>query len=248
MTIYLPELGPDCFDFPSPFEALQDPNGLLAFGGDLNPKRILNAYRHGVFPWFGPNEPLLWWSPAPRAVFVPTQFTPSRSLKKFQKKAQYRITINAATEQVINYCSSTRPAEETWLNQDMRRAYIALSKQGHCHSVEVWDEDTLVGGLYGLSIGTLFCGESMFSLKTNASKIALWYFCQHFMRHGGTLIDCQVMNPHLESLGAIELTRETFIENLHQRREVAMDKGCYHRQEIKVSHSTTSIKREEASK
>ncbi|MGF1779372.1 leucyl/phenylalanyl-tRNA--protein transferase [Vibrio nomapromontoriensis] len=235
MTIYLPELSNTDFDFPSPFEALEDPNGLLAFGGDLNPERILNGYHHGVFPWFGPNEPLLWWSPAPRAVFIPDLFKPSRSLRKYQKKMQYRVTINMATEQVIKYCSSTRPAQETWLNQDMCDAYIALAEQGHCQSVEVWQDDTLVGGLYGLSVGTVFCGESMFSLQPNASKVALWYFCQHFVKHGGTLIDCQVMNPHLESLGAIELTREVFIDSLHQRREASMLKDCYTQQDITVT-------------
>ncbi len=193
MAIYLTELD-DSFAFPSPYEALHDPNGLLAFGGDLNPQRILTGYHQGIFPWYGPGEPILWWSPSPRAVFDPATFTPSKSLKKFQRKQQYKVTLNNATEHVIELCASTRPAEETWLNPEMQASYIALAKQGHCHSVEVWHDDQLVGGLYGISVGQLFCGESMFSLKDNASKVALWYLCEHLASNQGQLIDCQVMN------------------------------------------------------
>ncbi|WP_240206149.1 leucyl/phenylalanyl-tRNA--protein transferase [Vibrio sp. CyArs1] len=232
MTIYLTELDSNDFTFPSPFEALDEPNGLLAFGGDLNPQRLLSAYQHGVFPWFGPNEPLLWWSPAPRAVFDPSLFRPSKSLRKFQRKTNYRVTMNTCTSQVIEYCASTRPIEETWLNEDMRSAYGELAKKGHCHSVEVWNHNALVGGLYGLSIGQVFCGESMFSLETNASKTALWYFCHHFKNHGGKLIDCQVMNPHLNSLGAQELTREQFIAALHNLREQTVQDSCFSQQEL----------------
>ncbi|MFC5078084.1 Leucyl/phenylalanyl-tRNA--protein transferase [Vibrio thalassae] len=232
MTIYLTELDSNDFAFPSPFEALDEPNGLLAFGGDLNPQRLLSAYQHGVFPWFGPNEPLLWWSPAPRAVFDPLLFRPSKSLRKFQRKANYRVTLNTCTSDVIGYCASTRSKEETWLNEDMRTAYNELAKQGYCHSVEVWRDDHLIGGLYGLSIGQVFCGESMFSLETNASKIALWYFCHHFKTHGGKLIDCQVMNPHLDSLGAEELTREQFINTLHELRDLTVLDSCFVKQEL----------------
>lgn len=226
MTIYLTELD-DSHSFPSPYEALSDPNGLLAFGGDLNPERILNGYHQGIFPWYGPGEPILWWSPSPRAVFDPLSFKPSKSLKKFQRKQQYKVTLNNATERVIQLCSSTRPAEETWLNEDMQTSYIELAKHGHCHSVEVWHEDQLVGGLYGISVGQLFCGESMFSLKDNASKIALWYLCDHLASNQGQLIDCQVMNSHLASLGAFELERDDFVQKLLSLRGKNTDLGTF---------------------
>ncbi|KOE82640.1 leucyl/phenylalanyl-tRNA--protein transferase [Vibrio alginolyticus] len=227
MTIYLPQLELDDFSFPSPYEALQEPNGLLAFGGDLQPQRIYSAYRQGIFPWYGPGEPILWWSPSPRAVFDPKSFTPARSVKKFQKKHNYKISINHATQDIITQCAKLRPADQTWLNSDMRKSYLELSKLGLCHSVEVWDDSELIGGLYGIQVGRLFCGESMFSIKTNASKIALWYFCQHFQLHGGQLIDCQVMNPHLLSLGAVELQRDDFLKSLLSFRDESLDKCCF---------------------
>ena len=230
MALYLTEINSDELWFPSPFEALADPNGLLAFGGDLHPDRVLLAYQNGIFPWYGPGEPILWWSPSPRAVFTPKTFQPAKSLKKFQRKQQYKVSIDHATERVIDFCASTRHEDETWLNEDMRAAYKQLARAGHCHSVEVWHDDELVGGLYGLSIGKLFCGESMFSLKTNASKIALWYFCEHFQRHGGELIDCQVMNPHLASLGAVELHREDFMQRLLSFKSQQVVEGCFDKQ------------------
>lgn len=230
MALYLTEINSDELWFPSPFEALADPNGLLAFGGDLHPDRLLLAYQNGIFPWYGPGEPILWWSPSPRAVFTPKTFQPAKSLKKFQRKQQYRVSIDHATERVIDFCASTRHEDETWLNEDMRAAYKQLARAGHCHSVEVWHDGELVGGLYGLSIGKLFCGESMFSLKTNASKIALWYFCEHFQMHGGELIDCQVMNPHLASLGAVELHREDFMQRLLSFKSQQVVEGCFDKQ------------------
>lgn len=141
MTIYLTELDTTSIEFPSPFNALDEPNGLLAFGGDLSPMRILNAYSQGIFPWYGPGEPILWWSPAPRAIFNPKTFKPSKSLKKFQRKHNYRVSINQATDRVIGYCSSLRSEEETWLNNDMQLAYRELASLGFCHSVEVWQGD-----------------------------------------------------------------------------------------------------------
>ncbi|CAM2950815.1 leucyl/phenylalanyl-tRNA--protein transferase [Vibrio neptunius] len=219
MAIYLTELDENKLWFPSPYEALSDPNGLLAFGGDLSPDRLLLAYQNGIFPWYGPGEPLLWWSPSPRAVFDPKTFKPAKSLKKFQRKHKYRISINLATESVIDRCASMRPEHETWLNHEMRSAYKRMASLGHCHSVEVWSNDELIGGLYGLSIGQVFCGESMFSQQTNASKIALWYFCEHFKAMNGKLIDCQVMNPHLKSLGAQELERDEFMQSLLSLRQ-----------------------------
>jgi len=203
---------------------------LLAFGGDLNPERIYSAYQNGIFPWYGPGEPILWWSPSPRAVFDPKTFKPAKSVKKFQRKHQYLVSINHATKQVIDMCASTRTPEQTWIHPEMREAYGKLSEQGLCHSVEVWMKDQLVGGLYGIQMGRLFCGESMFSTQTNASKIALWYFCDHFSKHGGELIDCQVMNPHLASLGAVELPRDEFMKSLLSYRESSVEETCFKRQ------------------
>lgn len=227
MTIYLTELHTDDFSFPSPYEALSHPNGLLAFGGDLNPERLYAGYQQGIFPWYGLDEPILWWSPSPRAVIYPKTFKPAQSLKKFQRKQQYRISLNNATEEVIRLCAATRSKEETWLNEAMRQAYGQLAQQGRCHSVEVWHGEELVGGLYGVSVGQLFCGESMFSLATNASKIALWYFCHHFSQHHGQLIDCQVMNPHLQSLGATSLERDAFLHALQTEQTQRVTDGCF---------------------
>ncbi len=234
MTIYLTELD-NTFNFPSPYKALNDPNGLLAFGGDLDPMRILSGYHQGIFPWYGPGEPILWWSPSPRAVFDPLTFKPSKSLKKFQRKHNYKVTLNHDTERVIRLCSSTRPASETWLNEDMQNAYIELANQGYCHSVEVWDEDELIGGLYGISVGSLFCGESMFSLKDNASKIALWSLCHHLKANQGQLIDCQIMNPHLASLGAFELERDVFMQKLLSLREKPTSPNTFEPQVLRNS-------------
>lgn len=230
MAIYLTELAADSFDFPSPYAALEHPNGLLAYGGDLQPKRVLSAYHHGIFPWYGPGEPLLWWSPSPRAVFDPKTFTPAKSVKKFQRKHAYQISLNYATSRVIDLCAAVRPAEQTWLNKEMRATYKVLAEQGHAHSVEVWQNHQLIGGLYGIQVGQLFCGESMFSLSNNASKIALWAFCQHFTQHQGQLIDCQVMNPHLQSLGAIELSRDHFIDSLLTLQKVPVSESCFQSQ------------------
>lgn len=232
MALYLTELDTDELWFPSPYEALSDPNGLLALGGDLQPERLLLAYQSGIFPWYSPGEPILWWSPSPRAVFDPKTFKPAKSLKKFQRKHQYTVTINHATESVIDHCASTRSIEETWLTDEMRLAYKRLAQQGDCHSVEVWDKGELIGGLYGVAVGQIFCGESMFSLKTNASKIALWYFCQHFQSHHGQLIDCQVMNPHLASLGAYELPRADFLQTLLSFKSHCVLENCYAKQRL----------------
>lgn len=230
MTLYLTELDSNEIWFPPNSEALSEPNGLIAYGGDLSTERLLFAYQNGIFPWYGPGEPILWWTPTPRAVFDPKTFKPSKSLRKFQKKTQYRVSINLSTDEVIDYCASTRCDEETWLNEDMRSAYKSLAKKGLCHSVEVWDNNALIGGLYGISVGRIFCGESMFSLKTNASKIALWYFCKHFSTHMGQVIDCQVMNDHLLSLGAIELEREIFMQKLLLFKEKNLPESCFEQQ------------------
>lgn len=234
MTFYLHQLDADDLTFPDPSLALEEPNGLLAFGGDLSPNRLINAYKNGIFPWFSAGEPILWWSPAPRAVFDPKTFKPAKSLVKFQRKHGYRISINMATERIIRLCASSRPESETWITDEMQDAYVALANQGRCHSVEVWQEDELIGGLYGVEVGSVFCGESMVSLKTNASKIALWFFCLHFIKHHGSLIDCQIMNPHLESLGAIEIERSEFRSALTKGKKQTLSRECYQPQFLKI--------------
>lgn len=234
MAIYLPELDPENTFFPKPETALDEPNGLLAFGGDLQPARLLAAYRQGIFPWYSNGEPILWWSPAPRAIFLPNEFKPSKSLRKFYRKSGYQITLNNACHDVIRQCADCRSPEETWITEDMIQAYQTMNNLGHCHSVEVWHQDKLVGGFYGLQIGSVFCGESMFSLADNASKIALWFFCRHFSDQGGTLIDCQVMNNHLESLGALEIPRAPFMQQLHQQRAAIIKPNSFVPQTLKI--------------
>lgn len=216
----LPLLDLSDTEFPPIEIAQQDPDGLLAWGGNLSPQRLINAYRSGIFPWYSIDDPILWWSPSERGVFYPQKFKPSRSLRKFQRKTQYQITFNQVTSQVINLCASTRSDEETWITHEMIDAYVHLAELGWCHSVEVWHKNKLVGGLYGLIIGGIFCGESMFSLADNASKVALWWLCENFATVGGKLIDCQMMNPHLASLGAEPLPRSEFKHLLQQWRDL----------------------------
>nr|WP_086938007.1 leucyl/phenylalanyl-tRNA--protein transferase [Thaumasiovibrio occultus] len=234
MALYLPELSPTSLQFPHPTQALTEPNGLLAFGGDLSPERLIAAYRQGIFPWFSLGEPILWWSPAPRTVFICEQYAPSRSTRRFQNKHNYRVTINYAFDQVIDLCADTRGIEETWISAEMKTAYKQLHQLGHAHSVEVWKDEQLVGGMYGIGIGQLFCGESMFSLADNASKIALWYFNQHFVRCGGQLLDCQVMNPHLASLGAVKIDQAAFLDAIAQLQAMPLADHCFKKQVLSL--------------
>lgn len=215
--MWLHALSAENTDFPPTDSALTEPNGLLAFGGDLSVERLLNAYQHGIFPWFNPGEPILWWSPDPRAVFFPAQLQPNRSMRKWLKKSPFRITVNHAFRDVIHHCADVRSGE-TWISAQIQAAYVRLHHLGVAHSIEVWQSDTLVGGLYGLALGQVFCGESMFSLQTNASKTALLTFNQAFYQAGGALIDCQVMNPHLASLGAVSLPRCDFLHLLTEHQ------------------------------
>ena len=199
--------------FPSPEAALREPNGLLALGGDLSPARLLMAYQQGIFPWFSPGDPILWWSPDPRAVLWPEQFHLSRSMKRFHKSSPYRVTLNHAFDRVIRHCAEERD-EGTWITESIIQAYLQLHELGYAHSVEVWRDGELVGGMYGVAQGALFCGESMFSRAENASKTALLVFCAAFMESGGSLIDCQVINNHTASLGAVEIPRKAYLEQL----------------------------------
>lgn len=218
MAIRLPWLDAS-LSFPSPLNALKDPEGLLAAGGDLSPERLLNAYRHGIFPWYSADDPILWWSPNPRCVMYPDQFAPSRSLKKSLKKHDWLITVDQAFPAVILACAAPRPyADETWIRPEVIAGYCTLHQQGHAHSIEVWCQGALVGGLYGVEVGSLFCGESMFSTQTDASKIAYWALTQIGIAARWRLIDAQFENPHLMSLGAQLITRDVYLHNLNDAK------------------------------
>ncbi|EKE79840.1 leucyl/phenylalanyl-tRNA--protein transferase [Idiomarina xiamenensis] len=233
MIIQLPA---NDFTFPPPASALREPNGLLAVGGDLRPQRLIAAYEQGIFPWFGEQDPILWWSPDPRAVFDPAQIHASRSLRKQIRQSHYRCTINHAFSEVINACAEVRAAAEgTWINANIIEAFCALHSLGYAHSVEIWDDTALVGGLYGVSIGSLFCGESMFHRRDDASKMALTSFAAHFLTHGGRLIDCQIENPHLLSLGASQMPRQRFLQILHIARHEKLDHGMWLPQSIALT-------------
>ncbi|WP_082190092.1 leucyl/phenylalanyl-tRNA--protein transferase [Frateuria defendens] len=199
--------------FPDPEQALDDPNGLLAFGGDLSPRRLLAAYRRGIFPWFGEHEPLLWWSPDPRCVFRTDRLRPNRSLRRRLAGKPWSITVDRAFRAVVEACAAPRPGQAgTWIVPSMLEAYAALHELGHAHSVEVWDGTRLVGGIYGVAVGRLFCGESMFSHESGGSKLALCALAALLRRWGFPLIDAQVSNPHLLMLGAEEVPRRAFLD------------------------------------
>ncbi len=208
-------LTPD-LDFPSVEHALKEPNGLLAAGGDLSPQRLLAAYRRGIFPWYSPGEPILWWSPDPRMVLFPGEIRITRSLAKTLRNADYSVRLDSAFGRVIAACAST-PREGqngTWITAEMQAAYARLHALGHAHSVETWQGGRLVGGLYGVAIGRAFCGESMFSHVTDASKIALVHLCRYLASHGFGIIDCQMETPHLTSLGAHPMPRDDYLDRV----------------------------------
>lgn len=197
--------------FPDVALAEREPNGLLAVGGDLSPTRLLNAYRQGIFPWFNPGDPILWWSPDPRTVLPPDRVHISRSLAKTLRRNTFQVSLNRAFPQVITACAGPRrQGDGTWLVPMMVRAYQRLHGAGWAHSVEVWREGTLVGGLYGVALGRVFFGESMFSRVSDASKVALVHLCQLMEARGFGLIDCQMATEHLMHMGAIQIPRAEF--------------------------------------
>ncbi|MGQ0501109.1 MAG: leucyl/phenylalanyl-tRNA--protein transferase [Panacagrimonas sp.] len=197
--------------FPSPHLAMRDPNGLLAIGGDLSVPRLIRAYSQGIFPWYNPDEPILWWSPDPRAVLLPEALHLSRSLTRSIRRHDYGVTLDQAFGEVLAHCGGPRTRSRgTWLGPDMRDAYIQLHDRGYAHSVEIWRGGKLIGGLYGVALGRVFFGESMFSREADASKIALYWLCQQLRAWGFGLIDCQVGSAHLYSLGATDVSRERF--------------------------------------
>ena len=210
--------------FPPPASALKQPNGLLAAGGDLSPERLLDAYRLGIFPWYSQGEPILWWSPDPRTVLFPSELKISRSLAKTLRNREHAIRFDSAFEAVMHGCA-TRGADHaargagesgTWITDEMRAAYLRLHQLGYAHSAETWIEGELAGGLYGVSIGRMFYGESMFTRARDASKMAMVHLVRRLERHGCGMLDCQMHTAHLESFGARAIPRSEFSLRLQE--------------------------------
>ena len=200
--------------FPPPEQAT--PDGLLAVGGDLSVERLLLAYRQGIFPWYSEGDPILWWCPDPRRILVPGEFHVSRSLRRTLNRKTFTVTADRDFEAVIDACAAPQapPRESTWITPEMRRSYIALHEAGYAHSFEVWRDGNLAGGIYGVSLGACFFGESMFSRETDASKVAMHRLVEFAIEKDWPIIDCQVPNDHLRSLGAREIPREQFLQTL----------------------------------
>tara|TARA_B100001142_G_C14335281_1_gene655661 strand:- start:2213 stop:2932 length:720 start_codon:yes stop_codon:yes gene_type:complete len=204
-------------NFPDINEALIEPDGLVALGGDLSVKRLLDAYSHGIFPWFNKDQPILWWSPDPRCILKPSELRVSRSLAKVLKKDKFNVTFNTVFIDVVNGCAAARNGkDDTWITDDIKLAYLNLFKMGYAHSVECWYGEKLVGGLYGLAMGKVFFGESMFSKVSNASKIALLVLSRNLQSMNFKIIDCQVHSRHLQMLGAKTIQRSLFRKILEQ--------------------------------
>ena len=202
--------------FPPLASALTDPNGLLAAGGELTPERLLDAYSQGIFPWYSDGQPILWWSPDPRMVVIPAAFAAKRSLAKVLRNKAYEVRCDSAFEAVMRACASApRDGQNgTWINEEMIAAYVRLHRAGYAHSIETWIDGELAGGLYGLAIGRMFYGESMFSHTTDASKIAFAHLCEFLARQECGMIDCQMNTHHLSSLGGAEIARAEFARRL----------------------------------
>lgn len=204
-------------EFPPVEEALQEPNGLLAAGGDLSPHTLLAAYQHGIFPWYQSPDPILWWAPNPRCVVFPERLHVSRSMARLLRKNPWQIRCNTAFSTVMRACAMPRDyTDDTWINENLIAAYTALHHAGYAHSVEVWQHDKLVGGLYGVALGRVFFGESMFSLLSNTSKYAFIHLVRTLQQAEFALIDCQVASNHLHSLGAENISGEQFQQILQQ--------------------------------
>jgi leucyl/phenylalanyl-tRNA--protein transferase len=220
-------LSPNRVAFPPAETALQNPNGLLAVGGELTPEWLMTAYANGVFPWFEDDaSPILWWCPDPRAVLFPDQLKIGRSLAKRIRNAGFRASMDTAFSDVVLGCAQPRAyADDTWITRSMMDAYIELHAMGYAHSVEIWQDDLLVGGLYGVSLGQMFFGESMFATEKDASKVAFYYLVQQVKAWGFKLIDCQIMNDHLASLGVTTLPRAEFLELLAHNEDTTTRVG-----------------------
>ncbi|HET9844050.1 MAG TPA: leucyl/phenylalanyl-tRNA--protein transferase [Gammaproteobacteria bacterium] len=208
----IPFLHNNDYSFPDPNLALKEPNGLLAVGGDLSMGRLLNAYRQGIFPWYEESDPIVWWSPDPRAILFFEDFIITKRFSRTLHSESYTIFLDRNFDAVITACQNPRPKQEstTWITPEMKKAYCALFEAGFCHCIEVLQENTLIGGIYGVSLGHAFFGESMFSFKSNGSKIALFYLIEKLKTLGFSWLDCQIGSPHLERLGAKLIPRSDF--------------------------------------
>jgi len=226
----LPLLDPDPdAPFPSPDGALRDPDGLLAFGGDLSPRRLLNAYRHGIFPWYSDGQPILWWCPDPRMVFRCDGVRLSSRLRRTLARSHWILRADTAFDDVVDACARTprRGQQGTWITAEMREAYAELHRLGHAHSVEVFDGDRLAGGIYGVAIGRMFFGESMFSAQSGGSKLALAGLASRLHGWGWPLIDAQVENGHLVSLGAENWPRTEFLRQVAELAALPEPPGAW---------------------
>lgn len=223
----------EAMEFPHPGLALSE--GLLAFGGDLQPKRMIKAYANGIFPWYEEGEPILWWSPDPRLVMKPTEFKCSKSLLKTVQRGHFSVSFDTNFEAVIKSCANTvrKDSEGTWITTELTKAFIELHRLGLAHSVEVWENSCLVGGLYGLALGTVFFGESMFHTKTDASKVALYYLTRFLTENKFELIDAQQDTAHLRSLGAYTIDRNEFLDLLSDHVQKASLTGNWGNGEMK---------------
>jgi len=223
---FIPPLSKYSYSFPNPREASDE--GLLAYGGGLEPNRILTAYRNGIFPWFNENDPILWWSPNPRLVLYPQDLKISKSFRKVLRNRDFLVKFDTNFEQVIQFCAKIREHKEgTWLIKSMRDAYIQLHEMGFAHSVEVYEDGELIGGLYGIALGKAFFGESMFSLKSNASKVALKALCDFAIDRDYKFIDCQVPTEHLQRMGAKLIDRDIFLDQLSEVLQNGGDIGSF---------------------
>jgi leucyl/phenylalanyl-tRNA--protein transferase len=211
----IPWLQQESLDFPPVAQALSEPDGLLAVGGDLQPARLIEAYRRGIFPWYEERQPILWWSPDPRMVLYPGKLHVSRSLARLLRQERYKVSFDTDFHAVISRCAAHRHGQEgTWITPAMQMAYERLHHLGYAHSVEVWEHDTLIGGLYGIAIGRLFFGESMFSTRSNASKVGFVHLVRQLQEWNFHLVDCQLQSRHLQSLGAEPISRRAFQQAL----------------------------------
>ena len=229
-SLPLPQVGPDPrAPFPPPETALREPDGLLAFGGDLSPERLLNAYRHGIFPWYSVGQPILWWCPDPRMVFRTTNVRLSSRFRRSLARCPWELRADTAFADVIDACArAPRPGQRgTWITREMREAYVSLHALGHAHSVEAFDGDRLVGGIYGVAIGHMFFGESMFSGESGGSKLALAGLARRLREWGWPLIDAQVENAHLVSLGAELLPRPEFLRQVRSLVDEPVPPGLW---------------------
>lgn len=226
--MYLLDAAPD---FPEPSLAHTDPNGLLACGGDLSVARLKTAYKNGIFPWYCDGQPILWWSPDPRGILPLDEYHCSKSMKKFLKRTDFAVTVNHAFPEVISRCADVKRDDvdegSSWITHEMQEAYIALHQAGEAHSIEVWCNEQLVGGLYGIAVGQVFCGESMFHTMSNASKLAFYCLVNHLKANQFKIIDCQMQTEHLATLGARDIPRVDFLNLLEQFKNEPVSAGCW---------------------